>query len=381
MGIRELSHPSLHRSWAEIDLSAITDNVRYFKTFVGPERMVMPAVKADGYGHGAVEIARAALEGGADRLGVATCLEGQQLREAGIGVPIQVFGATLPEEVKTAVKYNLTLSLHELEIARLVAIEAALNDRRIPVQFKIDTGMGRLGILPENAVAAAREVFDLPGLRFEGVFMHFADASDVPYSRQQIERFNAACTALEDAGVTGFLRHASSSSAALMYPEAHYDMIRPGAGIYGFLSPSWLSREHSLRPAMSWRSSIIQIKEYPVDSDLGYNRTFTTRRPTRVAVLPVGYADGYRREFSNRAQVLIRGRRAPVVGVVSMDYTMVDVTDLEELQTGAVATLLGCDGEECITPEEMAEWGETIPYCLTTGVGMRVGRQYRHIDG
>ena len=380
MGMRELPHPSLHRSWVEVDLSAITHNVRYFRELAGPGCLVMPAMKADAYGHGAAEAALAALAGGAGRLGVATCLEGQRLRESGIGVPVQVFGAILPEEVKTAIRYNLTVSLHELEIARLVAVEAALAGRVVPVQFKIDTGMGRLGILPENAVAAAREVFSLPGLRFEGVFMHFADASDEAYSRLQIERFNAACGELEQAGITGFLRHAASSSAALLYPEARYDMIRPGAGVYGYLSPAWLSGEHGLRPAMSWKSAIIQIKEYPAGSNLGYNRTFTTRRPTRVAVLPLGYADGYRREFSNRAHVLIRGRRAPVVGVVSMDYTMVDVTDLEELRTGTVATLLGADREDRITPEEMAEWGQTIPYCLTTGVGERVGRQYIHGD-
>lgn len=376
MGMKELPHPSLHRSWVEIDLSAIADNVRFYKELAGAKHMVMPAMKADAYGHGAAMAARAAIKGGAERLSVATCLEGQKLRESGIGVPIQVIGAAFPEEVKTAVKYNLTMSLHELDIARLIALEAVRGERIIPVHFKIDTGMGRLGILPENAVAAAREIFDLPGLRFEGVFMHFADSSDEAYSRFQIQRFQKACDELDNAGITGYVRHAANSSAALLYPEAIYDMIRPGSGVYGFQSPSWLSNEFPLRPAMSWRSAIIQLKDYPPGSSLGYNRTFTTRRPTRVAVLPVGYADGYRREFSNRAEVIIREQRAPVVGIISMDYTMVDVTDLPDLDTGAVATLLGVDGDERITLEEMAEWADTIPYCLTVGVGARVGRQF-----
>lgn len=379
MGMKELSHPSLHRAWTEIDLDAVTDNVRFFKRLAGPGCAVMPALKADAYGHGAVESARAALAGGAERLAVATCLEGQRLREAGIGVPIQVLGASLPEEVDTAVRYNLTMSLHDLEIARLIALAAIREGRTIPVQFKIDTGMGRLGILPENAVAAAREVFDLPGLHFEGVFMHFADASDEAYSRYQLSEFNRACDELENAGVTGFVRHAASSTAILLYPEARFDIIRPGCGVYGYLSPAWMSKEFPLRPAMAWRSAVIQLKDYPPGRNLGYNRTFTTRRPTRVAVLPVGYADGYRREFSNRAEVLIRGRRAPVVGIVSMDYVMVDVTDMadaEELDTGVVATLLGADRDDRITAEEMAEWGGTIPYCLTTGIGNRVGRQF-----
>lgn len=376
MGMKELRHPSLHRTWVEIDLQAIRDNTAFFKKLIGSDRLLMPAVKADAYGHGAVEAARAALAGGADRLAVATCLEGQTLREAGIGVPIQVLGASFPEEVRTAVRYNLTMSIHDMYIAQLIALAAVEEDRQVPVQFKIDTGMGRLGILPENAVAAAREVANLPGLQFEGVFMHFADAGDTAYSRWQIEEFERACRELEDAGIVGFMRHAASSAAVLLYPEAHYDCIRPGCGIYGYHSPAWLAREYPLMPAMNWRSAVIQVKDYPPGRNLGYCRTFTTRRPTRVAVLPVGYADGYRREFSNKAQVLIRGRRAPVVGMISMDYSMIDITGMDDVDIGTVATLLGEDRGERITPEELAEWGGTIPYCLTTAIGQRVGRQY-----
>ncbi len=376
-GNRILTHPSHHRSWVEIDLAALADNVRYFKTLAGPGCMVMPAVKANAYGHGSVHCARAALAGGADRLAVATVEEGQELREAGIGVPIQILGATLPEEVKIAVKYNLTLSLHELYIARLVSIEAVLLERTIPVQFKIDTGMGRLGILPEQAVAAAREVFNLPGLQFEGVFMHFADAGDAEYSQFQLERFTMACRWLEQAGIKGFLRHASSSTAALLYPEANFDMTRPGAGIYGYQAPVSARENTPLRPVMSWKSALVQVKEYPPDSNLGYNRTFATRRPTKIAVMPVGYGDGYRREFSNQGFVLIRGKRAPVVGMISMDYAMADATDLDEdLEPGTIATLLGCAGDDCITAEELAGWGNTIPYCITTGVTNRVARLY-----
>lgn len=375
MGMKELSHPSLHRTWVEIDLDAIAHNVQYLKQSA-PGCLLMPALKGNAYGHGAVPVVRAVLKGGADRIGVATCLEGQELREAGIGVPIQVFGAALPEEVNLAVRYNLTLSLHDLDIARLVALAALEQGRQVPVQFKIDTGMGRLGILPEDAAAAAREVFELPGLRFEGVFMHFADAGDDAYSKAQLERFELACTELREAGIDGFLRHAASSAAALLYPQSHFDMIRPGSAIYGYASPGWLAAAHGLRPAMTWRSAVIQLKDYPPGSNLGYNRTFTTRRPTRVAVLPLGYADGYRRECSNHASVLLRGRRAPVVGMVSMDYTMVDVTGMDDVAVGTVATLMGRDRDEYIRPEELAEWGATIPYCITCGIGGRVGRQY-----
>ncbi|MCD8350496.1 MAG: alanine racemase [Planctomycetaceae bacterium] len=376
MGMKDLPHPSLHRTWVEIDLGAIRDNTAIYRSHIGPDRLLMPAIKADAYGHGAVRVARAVLEGGADRLAVATVLEGQRLREAGIGVPIQILGAAFPEEVSIAVRFNLTLSIHDIYIAQLIALAAVEADRVVPVQFKIDTGMGRLGILPENAVAAAREVASLPNLQFEGVFMHFADPGDDAYSRWQIAEFEKACAALEAAGVTGFLRHAANSAASFLYPEAHYDGIRPGCGIYGYQSPAWLADDYPLRPAMTWRSAVIQVKDYPPGRHLGYNRTFTTRRPTRVAVLPVGYADGFRREFSNRAEVLIRGRRAPVVGVVSMDYAMIDITGMVDVDVGTVATLLGEDRGDRITPEQLAEWGNTIPYCLTTGIGDRVGRLY-----
>ncbi len=376
MSSAKLSHPTLHRSWVEINLQAVADNLRHFRQIVGPHPLLMPAVKADAYGHGAVPIAQAAIAGGANRLAVATAHEGQILREAGIGLPIQILGATLPEEVNLAVHYNLTLSVHELYIAQLAALAAHKENRTVPLHLKIDSGMGRLGILPEDAVAAAAEIASYPGIRLEGVFMHFADPADLPYSRWQIDEFNRATRALEAAGVKNFLRHASSSGAILLHQDAHFDLVRPGCGIYGYLSPGWLAHEQRFTPVMTWKSTVIQIKDYPPGRNLGYSRTYTTRRPTRVAVLPVGYADGFRREFSNRGFVLIRGRRAPVVGMVSMDYTIVDVTEIPDLEVGAVATLLGEDREERITAEEMAEWGQTIPYCLTTGIGSRVGRHY-----
>ncbi|MCL2001561.1 MAG: alanine racemase [Planctomycetes bacterium] len=376
MGMKEAGHPSLRRIWAEVNLSAIADNVRYFRGIIGPDRLLMPAVKADAYGHGAEPVARAVLAGGADRLAVATCLEGQSLREAGIGISIQVLGALLPEEVRTAIKYDLTLSIHEPETAGFVSREAALAGKVVPVHVKIDTGMGRLGILPENAVKAAREASGLPGLRLEGVFMHFADAGDEAYSRFQLAGFNQACSAIEQAGISGFVRHAANSAASLLYPEARFDMIRPGAGIYGYHSPGRLRKDFTLRPALSLKSAVIQVKSYPAGSSLGYGRTFTTSRPTRIAILPLGYADGYRREFSNRAEVLIRGMRAPVVGMVSMDYAMADVTSIGDIPPGTEATMLGEDGGDRIWPEELAEWGETIPYCLTTGLGKRVDRRY-----
>ena len=373
----EPPHPSRSRAWVEIDPRAIADNVRFFRRLVGPETLIMPAVKADAYGHGATIAAKAALAGGADRLAVASCLEGQELRESGIEAPIQVLGAVLPEEVRIAVRLNLILSIHDAGFARLISREAAAAGRGVSAHLKIDTGMGRLGILAENLEAAAREAAGLPGLVLEGAFMHFADAADPEYSRLQLKRFGQACAELEAAGLCGLIRHAASTSPAVLYPESRLDLIRPGAGIYGYASPDGLSSRCGFRQAMTWKSAIVQIKDYPAGSSLGYNRAFIAEKPMRVAVLAVGYADGYRRECSNRARVLIRGKRVPVVGMVSMDYAMADVTELGELESGEAATLLGRDGGESISAEELAEWSATIPYCLTSGVGKRVGRLIR----
>ncbi len=380
MPITELHHPSHHRSWIEVDLAAIAHNVARFCELIGGRGLVMPAIKADAYGLGAVQVAPAALAGGAARLAVATCMEGEELRAAGITAPIQILGASLPEEVERLVANDLIPSIHDLDLARLVSLEAVKQEKLVPVHLKIDTGMGRLGVLPHETVHAAAVIHDLPNIEIEGLFMHFAEPADEAYSLQQLKRFNEGRHLLEESGVRVPLRHAASSAAALLYPESRFDMIRPGAGTYGFLSPTWLQEKINLRPALAWRCVVVQLKDYPPGSSLGYNRTFTTRRPTRVAVLPVGYADGYLRKFSNRAHVLIHGRRAPVVGMISMDYTMVDVTEFPDIAVGTEVTLIGQDGDHKVTLEELADYADTIPYAITTGLGGRPGRCYLNRD-
>ena len=364
--MKELSHPSLHRTWVEIDLGAIIANVRYFRETVSAACQIMPSVMADAYGHGSVEVSRAALAGGATRLAVATCREGQTLREAGIGVPIQVLGASLPEEIETAVRYNLTLSLQDLETARLVAVTAMHHGRVAPVQIEIDTGERRLGFLPESAVAAACEIAGFPGMVFEGAFTRLAEASDRDRSLRQLGEFTRACHEIEDAGITGFMRHAANSASTLLHPESHLDLVRPGCGVLGFLPQTCAGLSSVLRPAMSWRAAIVLLKDFPSGD----------APARRVAVLPVGYADGYQPEFSRRARVLIRGKRVPVVDAVSMDYTLVDVTGVDGLTPGTVATLMGEDRGERIGIQELSAWGEVTPSELTVGIGGRVGRQY-----
>ncbi len=372
MPMHALKHPSHHRSWVEIDLGAIRYNMRRFHELVGPDVQIMPSVKANAYGHGAAVVAPVFVQEGAERLLVATLQEAQQIRD--IGARLHLIGAPLPEEIPAAVEMGLCLSIHEPDIARLISLEAVHQNRVAVVHLKIDTGMGRLGVLPEEVAEVAAFLHGLPGIELEGVFMHFADASDEAYSLLQLQRFKQAISILEEEGIHVPVRHASSSASAVLYPESHFDIIRPGAGLYGYQSPGWLRQRFPLRPVMSWKCIVVQVKDYPEGSHLGYNRTFTTRRPTKVAVLPVGYADGYVREFSNRAQVLIRGRRAPIVGMISMDYAMADVTEFDDVTIGSEVTLLGKDGNDEITAEELSEHAGTIPYVVTTCIGHRIGR-------
>lgn len=384
MAAGAVPHPSYARSWLEVDLTAIAENLRAFQGLVGPAVGVIPAVKADAYGHGASTVAATLMAAGAAGVAVATVLEAEDLRRDGFAGPIQLLGAILPEEVPGAVANDIIVSLHDIDGAAALDAEAERQGRTaadpVEIHLKIDTGMGRLGILPPDAVAAAERIAALPRLRLGAVFMHFADAGDDAYSRQQLFRFHDACNQLAEAGIEPPLRHAANSAAAILYPEAHFDRIRPGAGIYGFHSPSWTRDLLELRPALSWRCQVIQLKDYPPGSNLGYNRTFTTRRPTRVAILPVGYGDGYLRALSNRAEVLIGGRRAPVVGMISMDYSMADVTELPGVAVGDVVTLLGHDGGHWVTLEDLALWADTIPYTLTTGLGLRPARRYLRFE-
>ena len=376
-----LNHPSYQRTWVEVSLSAIKSNILNFAKLVGGVNKLMPAIKADAYGHGAIAVSRVALDTGCERLAVATAMEGEELRIAGINADIQILGASLPEEITLALQYDMILSIHEIKSA-IIINKAAENLNKIArVHLKVDTGMGRLGILPKNILFAAKTIQSLKNLELEGLFMHLADASDESYSFKQLDNFNIAIEHLQSNDIYIPIKHATSSIGAILYEKTHFDLIRPGAGIYGFHSPTWVRDSFPLRAAMSWHCVVVQVKDYPPGLSLGYNRTFTTHRPMKVAVLPIGYADGYIREFSNHVDILINGKRAPIVGMISMDYTMADVTDIDDVETGTIVTLIGNDKNDKITVEELADKGETIPYTITTNLGRRPGRFYTVDEG
>jgi alanine racemase len=334
----------------------------------------MAVVKADGYGHGAVEVSRVALKSGADYLGVAFPEEGQQLREAGIEVPILVVGLIQPEEAYKVVRFHLSQAVASIELLEALNHEADKASTRVDVHVKLETGMGRIGIKPDDAVSFVRKAKSFKNLNFVGLFSHFssADEKDKTFSMQQLQLFDQIINALKLAGIEVPQKHIANSAAILDIPESYYDMVRPGIMIYGLYPSKEVSRSIELKPAMTFKTKITQVKVVPAGTPISYGRTFTTKRNTAIATLPVGYADGYSRLLSNRSEVLIRGRRVPVVGTVCMDMCMVDASEVEDIRPGDEAILFG----EEPSADEIADILGTINYEVVCAVSKRVPRIY-----
>ena len=365
-------------TWAETDLDAIAFNVHAFKRHVGQAVEVIAVVKANAYGHGAVPVARAALEAGATRLGVHRAIEGVELRRAGLAAPILVMGYTPPSGAAMMVQHDLTPSLITREFAEAVSAEAVRAGKEVPLHVKVDTGMSRYGLMPGEVVGFARGLTALPGVKLEGLFTHFAtaDAADQTHVRHQLETFRQVLAALESAGICIPLRHAANSAATMRLPEAHFDAVRPGIAMYG-LDPSdeW-PPVFEIRPALTLKSRVSRVRELPPGSGISYGRTFVTERPMRVALVPVGYGDGYHRVLSNKSSVLIRGQRAPIRGRVCMDQFVVDVSGIPNVQQDDEVVLVGRQGETQIRAEEVARLAGTINYEVTTSLLPRVTRVY-----
>ncbi len=365
-------------TWAEIDLDAIAHNVRAIQAHVGPDTAIIAVVKANAYGHGAVPIAQTVLENGATRLAVARLEEGIQLRQAGITAPILVMGYTLPAQASAFVRWDLTPTVNTLEGAQALSAAAEATGRRRAVHVKVDTGMGRYGLLPGEVVDFVRALAALPGLTLEGLYTHFAvaDLADKSYTHRQFSRFLEVVQAVEAAGFSIPLKHAANSAATLDLPETHLDAVRPGLILYGMRPSDEVEPAIPLRPALTLKSHVARLRTLPSGSSISYGRTYITTRPTPVALVPVGYGDGYHRLASNRGAVLIRGRRAPIVGRVCMDQFVVDVSDIPGVAQDDEVVLIGRQGDEVITAEEVAGWVETINYEVTTSLLPRVVRRY-----
>ena len=359
-----------------IDLEALRWNFRQIKEKVGPKVKVLSMVKANGYGHGAPAVAQALAAEGSDAFGVATLEEGVELRQAGIRQPILVLAGPYVEQIEQFLQHSLTPVVHELETLR--SLEATLQSKRaiLAIHLEVDTGMGRTGFLADEIDLWLSDLTNLKGLRIEGVFSHFSDAESAneDYTENQLRIFLSVINRLNSAGISPPLIHMAKSAAVVTVPASHFAMVRPGLALYGIYPSPEFSKAMALKPVLSWKTRILQLKRISEGSSLGYGRTFVTRRESLIATLPVGYADGYQRIFSNRAVVLVRSQRAPVVGRISMDLTTIDVTDIDGVQEGDEVALLGRQGEATISADEMAAWANTISYEILTSIGARVPR-------
>jgi len=362
----------------EIDLEAIAHNVRLLRP---PGAELMAIVKADGYGHGDAEVAEAALDAGASRLGVSLVEEGLGLRERGIDAPILVLAEFPPGSEKEALERRLTPTVYTDEGVAGVAEAARALGRPLSVHLKLDTGMHRVGLWPpEEAPAFVRRVLEA-GLELEGLWTHFADSElDDAGTLDQLARFRAAADALAAEGITPGVLHAANSGATIRFPQTHLDLVRPGAAVYGVDPGAGLAEPFGLRPALSWRSAVTMVKRLPAGERLSYGGRHTLDRDATIATVPVGYDDGFPRQLEGKADVLIGGRRHPVAGTITMDQILVDCGD-SSVAPGDEVVLIGAQGDERIPVEELAERAGTIARQITTGIGERVPREYVSEEG
>jgi len=370
----------LNRAWAEINLDNIAHNVREVVKKVGKMTEVMAVVKADAYGHGVMETVPTLLENGATRLAVSMLDEAIQLREIGVTVPVLVLNYTDPVRAEEIINYNITQTVFSHDLANALSQAAVKLGRQARIHIKIDTGMTRVGFQPGyKAVKDVVEINSLPGIVIEGLFTHFASADEVDreFTKLQYERFESIINELNRIGILIPVKHISNSAAIIQYPNLCLDMVRPGIILYGLYPSKDVDKSLiNLKPAMELKAEVILVKEVDAGVPVSYGRIYETKRKSKIATLPVGYADGYSRLLSNCGRVLIHGEYAPVVGRICMDQCMVDVTDIPDVKTGDEAVFIGRQGNNEITADEVAKLSKTINYEVVCLVGKRIPRVY-----
>jgi alanine racemase len=351
-------------TWTEVNLDAIAQNVKNIKKLIGEKKELMAVVKGNAYGHDILEISSVVLENGATRLAVARLEEAIFLRKAGITVPILVLGLTLKPQAEFLVSYDITPAVCEFEMIEKLSELAVQMNKRTKIHLKVDTGMGRIGIFPDDVLRFIKRIKALKNVEIEGIFTHFsvADEKDKVYTEEQFRKFIEILTILEKEGIKIPIKHVGNSAALLDLPHMWLDMVRPGLAIYGLYPSKEVKKSINLIPAQQFKTKIVFIKELPRGESISYGRTYITKRRRRVASLPVGYADGYNRLLSNQGEVLVRGQRVPIIGRVCMDQCMIDVTNLTQVEIGDEVVLWGRQGEEMITVEEIAQKIRTINY-------------------
>lgn len=367
-----------HRAWARIDLTAFRENLAVARAIAGSAQ-IWPVLKANAYGHGARRLALACADEGVERIGVGDSSEALELREAGVRVPLLVLGTVIDAELPALLRHQIEVGVHSEGRARALGAFAREQDQQLGVHLKIDTGMTRLGVLPEAALRVARTIADEPGLALRGVMTHFAAREGMhdPRTTEQQALFQRAVDEIRAHGIQVPAVHGANSAALFSGLQPLGDAVRPGIALFGILPPQ-LASQAELRAVLSLHAQIVFLKDIPEGQPVGYGGQWVSHRATRLATIPMGYADGipYRLGSSGRGAVLVRGRRCPIVGAVSMDYCTIDVGHVPGVEVGDTVTLIGQDGEERLGAQEVADAAGTIPYEITCSIGARVQRVY-----
>lgn len=367
-----------HRTYAAVNLDAVQHNVRALQARLAPNTKIMAVIKADGYGHGALALARF-LQDHVAYYGIAVLEEALQLRLGGINSPLLILGYTSPTQYDAIIQNEIAQTIYTYSQAEALSQCAKQLDKPVKVHIAVDTGMSRIGFLDcEDSIQEIQKIASLPYLELEGIYTHFAcaDERDKTPTLQQYDRFQRFCDALKALGITFSIQHCCNSAAAIDF-SAHMDMVRFGISLYGLYPSEEVQKDHLiLRPAMAWKTHVAHIKTLPAGYGVSYNHTYVTTRPTRIATLPVGYADGYPRALSGQGRVLIHGQYAPILGRICMDQFMVDVSNIDGVQMEDDVTLMGTDGSNCITAEEIGAMSASFNYEVVCRVSQRVPRIY-----
>jgi alanine racemase len=360
----------------EVNLGVIKSNYNAIQKFVGSVK-IMPILKANAYGHGLIRIAQQMQEINADYLGVAVVEEGILLREYGINIPILVLGGVWGNQVPLFLKNDLSITASSVDKINHIDEAAAALKVKAKVHLKLDTGMERIGVHYYNAEKFLEATLKCKNVIVEGIYSHFAnaDSNDLSHSKLQLERFSEVISFYEKKSLPTPIRHISNSGGIVQLPEANFDMVRPGILLFGVYPSSLVPKKIIVKPALSWKSLVIYFKVIKPDHPVGYGLTWQTEKPVRAVTIPVGYGDGYFRNFSNKSEVIIRGKRYPVIGNVSMDQIVANINQ-DSAYNGDEVILLGSDGNNSVTCEELAGWAGTIPYEILTNINTRVPRIY-----
>jgi len=364
-------------AWVEIDLDAAKHNVDRVRSIVPRGVRMLLVVKADAYGHGAVRISRLAVECGVDMLGVATLDEGRELRKAGITLPILILSPVLPQELEGVLENDLAVTASSYEFVEKASGIAVRRGAVCTLHVEVDTGMGRAGIAQGQAFESISRMSSLPGIRLEGVFTHFpASDSDIDFTTDQIRAFTGIVDALKEALITFDYVHCANSAAILNFPSSRFNLIRPGLLVYGHAPSIVLKDTADVVPVMSFKARLVLVRDMPAGSSISYGRTYVAPGPVRMGVVPVGYGHGLSHRLSNKGQFLFRGKRVDVIGRVTMDMTMLDLSGFADAGIGEEVVIFGRQGGAEITADDVARWDETLNYEVLCRISKRVPRVY-----